>query len=178
MLKGDPNYRFLKVGGRGLLSAATYWLWPDHLLVVEVVGYVERYRRFGYGDIQAVIIRRTQSAQVMRSIAVGLAVLLALFLFWFLASRAAGSWDTSDSVVTAVLGGALGVVLLSFMVNVLRGPSCVCHLVTAVKTHELPRLVRWRHAQRAVEALQPLVESAQNRVEPLTLAPAPETLVP
>jgi len=175
MLQRDPNYRPLKVGGRGLLSAVTYWLAPDHMLVVEVVGYVERYRRFRYGDIQALIIRRTRTAEILRGILTGLAVLLAILESWFVASRVGGAWDTPDTVAAALLGGLLVAALLSLIVNLVRGPTCVCHLLTAVRTHELPRLVRWRKAQAALETLRPLVESAQNGTQAVPSAAASES---
>jgi hypothetical protein len=178
MLPHDPNYRRLKVGGRGLLSAVTYWLGPDHLLVVEVVGYVERYRRFHYEDMQALIMRRTEIADVLRRISIGLVALLAALGFSFVAGRAGVVWGTADTVVTVLLGGLLGGALLGFVVNLLRGPTCICHLVTAVKTHELPRLVRWRNAQKALEALRPLVESAQKGAQPQPSAARSETAVP
>src|SRR5882724_2221817 len=56
MLKKDPNFRRLKIGGAGLAGVSSLWLGPDHLLVVEIAGITEKYRRFYFRDIQAVIV--------------------------------------------------------------------------------------------------------------------------
>ncbi len=51
MLSKDPQFRKIKIKSRGVGGSATYWLGPDHLLIVTQDGYNERYRRIYYrGD--------------------------------------------------------------------------------------------------------------------------------
>jgi hypothetical protein len=56
-------------------------------------------------------------------------------------------------------------VLLAFLVaNLLLGPTCVCHLKTAVQTEELPSLRRLRRARKVLARLRPLIVAAQGEL--------------
>lgn len=156
MLKKDPNYRRLKLGGAGLLGVSTLWLARDHLLVVEVSGYVEKYRRFYFRDIQAVIVQNTN---VRLGWTIGLAVCLALSLLGLVSVK----WDSSSP--NPVLLGVCVAFMLGFgvplMINLLRGPTCTVLLRTAVQTQKIPGLSRRAKAGKLVETLAPAITAAQ-----------------
>jgi hypothetical protein len=162
ILSRDPNYRRLKVGGRGALGTASYWLGPDHLLVVEVVSYVERYRRFYYREVQAIIVRRTK-AQQTTNLALGVLALLALVAVLIIAAdQGPGVWSTEGIVGAFVFSLAAAALLVGLLLNVLRGPTCACRIHTAVQALDLPRIRRWKMAERLLDELKPLVTAAQS----------------
>lgn len=165
MLKKDPNYKQLKLGGAGLLGVSTFWLAADHLLVVEVSGYVEKYRRFYFRDIQALIVQQT-SLRLWWSLGLGacIAVLLGILMLVTLGS---GSTDTVTVSVFVVFMLCFGVPLL---VNILRGPTCTVLVRTAVQTQKIPNLTRRKKAERLVEILKPVITAAQEA--PPATAPA------
>ncbi|MBI3882211.1 MAG: hypothetical protein HY301_19390 [Verrucomicrobia bacterium] len=163
MLKKDANFRRLKVGGLGPLGSASYWLAKDHLLVVEVISYSERYRRFYFRDLQAVIVQQT-GARKGWNIGFGVALLIALVIALVLLPGALRGGFPSGGDDYGVIGiwSAIFLVLgLPLLVNTLRGPTCTVHLRTAVQTQKLRNLTRWRKAELLVTELGPLVQSAQ-----------------
>ena len=168
MLKKDPNYRQLKPGGAGLFGVSTFWLAPDHLLVVEVSGYVEKYRRFYFRDIQALIVQQT-NLRLLWGLGLGacIAVLLGILMLVTLGSSSA---DPGTVGVFVVFMLCLGVPLL---VNILRGPTCTVSVRTAVQTQKIPNLTRRKKADKLVELLKPVIAAAQET--PLAPASAGET---
>jgi hypothetical protein len=149
MLRRDPNYQRLPGRSRSLLRRSSYWLGPDHLLAVQIEMYTERYRRFAYRNIEAVVVRRTQRFAVLNVLGISTAV---LFL--------AGSWGTDGATRVALAictGLALGVTIL----NLALGPTCETWLRTAVQTETLPGWNRLRQTQVAVTQLAARVTAAQ-----------------
>ena len=55
--------------------SSNLWLGKDHLLLVESNGYSERYKRFYFKDIQALIIRKTKVG-IIRAVVLGVGVFL------------------------------------------------------------------------------------------------------
>lgn len=159
MPKVKSIYRRLPGRGVTLTYYAYLYLAPDHMLQVAATGYSESYKRFYFRDIQAIIIRKT-NIWIIGS----LACLLPGLAF------AAGAISTTDGVNAAVLWTIAGSLLLGSSINLLLGPSCVCHLRTAVQTERLPSLNRVRKAQKLLSQIRPLIEAAQGR-----LHTAPET---
>lgn len=137
------------------------WLGDDHLLQVESMGgYSESYKRFYFRDIQAIYVHKTNTWLIVN-------VILGLFtgfsLFWtLLVHETAG-------VIT--LGVITGVFAFFLALNALRGPTCLCHLKTAVHLEELPSLRRRRNAEKVLARIKPLIESAQGSAAPEALAP-------
>ncbi len=149
LLRRDPNYKRLPGGGVGLLRTTSYWLGPAHLMAVYVEGYTERYRRFDYRDIEAIVIRKTRTATVWNY---GLGIAIVLFTAW------AFSFDLIGRGMLLIGVAAL---IPALVLNALRGPTCVCYLRTAVQNEKLPGLTRLRKARRALAQLRPLIEAAQ-----------------
>jgi hypothetical protein len=130
------------------------YLGSDHLLLVEQLVLIERYKRFYFRDIRA--ITRVNSAR------------------WIVLS---GTWGILALLSTSVLllhqpiATALGtifVLLFGFasIHGVIRGPTCIVRLQTALQSHRIAPLERVREFRKAMERIEPLIRSAQ----------APETL--
>jgi hypothetical protein len=174
MLRRDPKFRALKVGGHGLLGSASYWLGPDHLLIVSTSSYTESYRRFFFNDIQAIVCQHTVRAKAWSvALAACVVVSLGLSLALYLQGGDALIWMFFCLLAFLVAG-------ILLLINALRGPSCVAHISTAVQTTPLPYVSRWRRAQRLVNELKPRIEASQNALNPVaTEAPSapvqPET---
>lgn len=151
MAKAEKQYeRFAKA--RKLHGVASLWFADDHILLVDKALVTETYKRYYYGDIQAVIIRLTAGAVVWGVVlAVALGVLLLLAV-----GRGFSLWR---SVLAALAGAALAW-------HIIRGQSCDCYIVTAVSVWLLPALPRTKLARRFVEAISPDVAGVQGALPP------------
>ena len=134
-------------------SRARLWLGKDHLLMVESQFYREDYRRFYFRDIQAFVLRRTNQG---RFISITLAVLVLLF-----GSISVGSAGGVEPYFFWIVTAGFALFLLW---NTLLGPTCECHLRTAVQMEELPSLRRLRRARRVLDRLRPLIIAAQGQL--------------
>jgi hypothetical protein len=166
----EREYRKLPgLGGsrRGYLASVVatrnrLWLGRDHLLAIESQGVSENYKRFYFSDIQALVVRRTMRAMVW-------SIILAVLAGGFTMLGTGLLWDgeTEGALAVLIIAGGL---LLGLVVNAAMGPSCVCHMRTAVQTEELPSLKRIRTARRVLRIIRPHIEGAQGRIDPETLA--------
>ena len=132
---------------------AELWLGPDHLLLVEWDGSREYYRRLYYRDIQAVVVRRT-SEWVAISVVLG-----ALAIFF--AALAASLAPAPSLYLPLVLAAVCALIMAVYLAG---GPTCNCHLRTAVQTVDLVSLRRLRHARKMLDLLRPEIEEAQGRI--------------
>jgi len=151
---GAVEYRRLPGRGRTPLGSDSLWIGEDHLLLVELRGFTETYRRFYFRDVQAIILRRTDRAG---RVAVLLGVLGLVFLGF--AADAGPVWNV-------VWGGVSGLLFLGLAVNVALGPSCSCVLRTALQTVRLRPLGRLRRARRVLERLRTHIELEQGTLTP------------
>lgn len=135
------------------------WEGDDHLIMVDWDGAKEYYKRFYYRDIQAIVIRPTIEGRLV-TILLGI---IALF-FW---SFVPGLGFDGGGIVLAILGSLF---LLITVMNLVNGPTCKCHVRTAVHFEELPSLRRLKHARRALEILRPRIAAAQGELPPLAAA--------
>lgn len=136
--------------GVGLTAYSSLWLGSDHLLCIDTNGYTEKYKRFYFRDIQAVVLRRTNLWIGWAAIFGGLSMLFGLM--------ALSSGEVSVNWVFGILAGAF---LLAMVLDLVAGPTCVCQLRTAVQTEELAGLGRVRRAQRVLGRLRPLLAQVQ-----------------
>ena len=158
MARQEKEYRQLPGRGfrkRSMIEVSrtlcSLWLGQDHLLNIDSMGgYSEDYKRFYYRDIQAILIRKTTTG---RTINIVLASFAALFILAGLPDM-----DIAWRVFWFFMAGMM---LTFLLINWARGPTCVCHLRTAVQTEELPSLNRLRTARKALRLLVPRVEAAQ-----------------
>ena len=127
----------------------------DHILAVDNQGFSEDYKRFYFSDIQAIITRKTKRGVVWNII---LACLMALSL--------AGALFPDDTPVRVFFWTLSGTFLVFLVINLLRGPTCVCHILTAVQEDLLPSLNRLRTAQKVINILRQTIDNVQGRLTP------------
>ena len=152
-----PEREYRRLPGRGrrrgsffafTATRAGLWAGKDHLICVFSTNYTEEYKRFYYRDIQAFVTRKTGRGAAWNAVSS-----LFLFLFSLLALTRA------SATAAAVFWILAGIFLLALAGNLLLGPTCVCHVQTAVSREELPSLGRERNARKAIDLLKPLIEA-------------------
>jgi len=131
------------------LAKDTLWVASDHMLYVVLWFITEEYKRFYFRDIQAVMIRRTAAWKYMNIGLPGATAVLGII-----------AW-TSGEGWSYFYYFLAGVLLLAALVNLILGPTCECHLQTAVQNVKLTPPTRLRKAQRVMDNLAPLVAGAQ-----------------
>jgi len=151
---GAVEYRRLPGRGRTPLGSDSLWVGEDHLLLVELRGFTETYRRFYFRDVQVIILRRTDRAGTA-----GILLGLLGLVFLGFATGAGPGWNV-------VWGSVSGLLFLALVVNVALGPSCSCVLRTALQTVRLRSLGRLRRARRVIERLRPHIELEQGSLTP------------
>lgn len=141
------------------VSICKLWMGPDHLLSVDQYGFFftfhEKYRRFYYGDIQAVSLRETDTA---RKMTVLWSVLLVLVLGFSALVNSTLGWTGESLFVTSLLAVPSAFFLL---LNFWKGPSCQVKIHTAVQSETLPSINRLKRARHFFVLLQPRIEAAQ-----------------
>ena len=145
----QPTYQRLPGVAATLTHYYSLYLGPTYLLQVASTGWSERYRRFYFQDIRAIVLRRTNAAGAVNAVLAGLALpFLALALF------------NVAPLPMLILAITCAVPLIY---SLLAGPSCVCHIYTSVQVERLPSLRRLRVAHRALSQLRPRIEQAQSQ---------------
>jgi hypothetical protein len=158
----QPYTRLTRTRARafGVVYAArsSLWLGVDHLLLVASNGYSETYQRFYFRDIQVLWMRRTDNWKYW-----GLAwgVLAGLFALFSLVTA-----DVAIGYRLIFFGGPAFAFVAFLLLNLAAGPSCICHLRTAVQMVELSPLNRVPRARRAFDRLRPLIAAAQGELAP------------
>ena len=147
MSKKQKQYTRLR--GAALISSNRLYLMPDHLLSISTTFFSEDHMRFYYKDIQAIITRKTLMGKILN-----LSFGILLIIFFIPALRLNGGWAVFFFTVT-------GLFFLLLIINWLRGPTCICHILTPIQTVRLHALKRIRNAKKAMDQLLPLIESTQ-----------------
>jgi hypothetical protein len=152
------GYKKLAGGARpGRLAVTTMSLWqgPDHLLQIERDGYAENYRRFYFADIEIFTVRldnRRRNIAIIFGIVVAAMVLLAVLL------NAGGG-----SIFFLCCAGFF---MIPFIYNLVRGPTCVVHVTTAVQREELQSVRRLKGALRLLQAIRDHAAQTQGVLAP------------
>jgi hypothetical protein len=162
MARAEKMYRRLPGRVASVAHHHRLWLGPDHLLWVRATGFSEEYKRFYFRDIHAFVIRKTSRRGILTAMFTLVAMVFGLFALLITDPYWRGFW--------AVLAG-LGLLLAA--VNWLAGPTCVCHVRTAVQTEQLPTLRRLRITRRVLAPLKQRIEEAQGPLAPKHLQPKP-----
>jgi hypothetical protein len=152
MAKKNKTYKKLPGFALNLFSAPSLWQGMDHLLSVEAVLFQERYKRFYYKDIQAVVMNRTKRHHVWSAIWGGLALVFALIVIF----------STGAAYVSSGFMALFGALLI---VNFMMGPACRVHIQTAVQIQHLRSLKRMKSAAKAMHRIKLLVEAAQGKLD-------------
>ena len=159
----EKEYRRLtrpRLRYKGVARATTrssLWLGKDHVLSIEATNFTERYRRFYFRDIQAILIRRTKRRMTWNWI---LLVLLIPALFVANAARTAGG---GPQILAAMF---LLIVVVPLIFNNVLGPTCAVYFRTAVQIEEVPSLSRIRRSRKTIERLRPLITAVQETMGP------------
>jgi hypothetical protein len=160
--KTKNGYERLAKGPRtsGLLVATrqSLWLGQDHVLVVGNHGYTESYKRFYFAQVQGLILHQTQWGKIWT-------ILLGIFLTGVIACLIPGlilGWHLSINWIMGILSTLFGLVL--FM-NLVKGPTCICTIHTAVQSQRLYALNRVRRAVPALQRLREKIECAQGPLD-------------
>lgn len=151
MAKTAKLYTRLPGTGSSSFQRIRLWLGPDHLLLVGSSFVGERYRRFYFADIQAIVICQTATWVVSAII-----ILIAA-----LAAGAGALVPNLDPVLRWIFIGIGAFFLLVLFVHLYLGQTCLCQVRTAVQTEPLPSLRRLRDARAVLARLRPLIEAAQ-----------------
>jgi hypothetical protein len=142
-------YRRLPGTGSGAFEQIKLYQGPDHLLLVSSSGYNESYKRFYFRDIQAITVRASARGKVWNGI-------------WGLLTLSAAAIALQVSGVAFVVWLSIaGIFSLLLAIHFSYGPTCLCHIQTAVQTRPLPSLNRLRRAQKVIAQLRPSIEAAQ-----------------
>ncbi|MCF7853652.1 MAG: hypothetical protein K9N51_02550 [Candidatus Pacebacteria bacterium] len=131
---------------------SSIWLASDHLLHVEWHYLSESYRRFYFRDIQAILIQRTKLGLVLTICYCLLIPLFCLGLFIL------------GYAPKVFFGSLAATMIVLLIVNLLRGPTCVCVIQTAVQAAKLSAVRRVRTAEGLRLLLFPRIEEAQGEL--------------
>ncbi len=137
------------------------WMGSDHLLLVRSLRVVERYKRFAFRDIEAVVITETSPSWILRALAILAAIGWGSIGFAVTSYGARGFF-----VLTAVWGLAL------VALDIARGPRRKCMLKTALTAEYLPPVSRKKIADAFIATVSQAVQSAQGAVTSEELAPS------
>ncbi|MHC1725495.1 MAG: hypothetical protein AB9866_05695 [Syntrophobacteraceae bacterium] len=148
----------------GFFSKCTLWLDEEHLLAVEWHYFIETYKHFDLKDIQAITIRRTP-ANVTCNVILSIMVCIFGLMLWAGMAKDSMALSTFSSIILAGL-------VLCLAVNLIRGPTCVCHLKMPFAVHQLPSLCRLKYARKALDRLRAVVLSVQGEITPEEVRPA------
>ncbi len=163
-MDGRGKTRYKRLPGRGprrggfitvSLSRCSLYLGDDHILAVDNNGFSEDYKRFYFSDIQAIITRRTRRGATW-------SIVLALMI----ACSSVGALFLEVESIRILSWILSGTFLVFLLVNLFRGPTCICHIMTAVQEDQLPSLNRLRVARKAIETLRAAIERVQGTLSP------------
>ena len=135
----------------------TLWRGKDHLLQIYARWGTEDYKRYYFNDIQAIITRRTETGKIQNFVMGALAG-----LFGLLAATSASAWIPFNAIIAAVM-------LAILLINIIKGPTCETHLLTAVQTEKLHSLNRLSTTQAVMNQLKPIIERYQGPLQQETL---------
>jgi hypothetical protein len=152
---------YQRLPGRGWTwtGPSRVWLGEDHLLLVLGRGFYESYRRFFLNDIQAVIVRRTHTGKTWNAI-----WLMGLVFFGTIAAL------VPDPTGRAILVGLATPFAVGLLANLILGPTCACHIRTAVQTERVPAISRLGTARGFMARVEPLIVARQGELPPPELA--------
>lgn len=151
-LSQDPRYRRLP-SCRPFIGSASYWLASDHLLIVDVIGLLERYRRIRLDDIEVVLVQPNHHRRLFAGLIAGLLFLMLPVLgFIVYAARSNGDSELLPLLFFLLVIALLPIGLLLWIL--IPGPFCQTRLRTSVQDIRLPGLFRLKVAREFVVALR------------------------
>lgn len=152
---------YTRLPGRRLLSlwgTDSLWLGKDHILSIRKRGYTEEYRRFYFGDVQAILVNQTVEGTIW-TIVLGIITTALLSVQGF--AWLVWEWEFEALILWGVL---VFIFAALFLTNILKGPTCKSFIRTAVQMDPLPSLHRVRSARKMIERVRPYIEANQGSV--------------
>ena len=140
---------YKKLKGSAYFSLNRLYIGTDHLLSSKNNLFTEGYQRFYYKDIQSFINRKTVKGKVYN-------ICLSSFLVIFILSAlfSSGGWAVFFYILSSVL-------TIFLLVNLINGPTSICHIQTPVQTVRLSAINRIKRAEKAIAQVKPLIENSQ-----------------
>jgi len=163
-MDGRAETRYKRLPGKGTrgagfitvaLTRCSLYMGDDHILAVDNNGFSEDYKRFYFSDIQAIITRRTRRGATW-------SIVLALIV----ACSLMGALFLEKEPVRFFFRFFSGPCFVLLFINILRGPTCICHIMTAVQEEKLPSLNRLRVAHKVIGKLRLAIERVQGTLSP------------
>jgi len=146
----------------GVGTRCRLYLGEDHILSVDNHLFFEDYKRFYFTDIQAILTRKTSRWIVEAAIVLIVAACMTGCSLLLLSRPLGGFWM------------GLSIILIIYLFyHLARGPTCSCHIVTAVQEDLLPTVNRLRISRKVVPLLKSAVERVQGSVNTEEMAAAP-----
>lgn len=152
------GYKKIAGGARpGRLAVTTLSLWQgsDHLLQIERDGYAENYRRFHFADIEIFTVRMDNRR---RNIAIAFGIVVAAMVLLAVLLNSGGG-----SIFFLCCAGFF---MIPFIYNLVRGPTCVVHVTTAVQREELQSVRRLKGALKLLQAIREHAAQSQGVLAP------------
>jgi hypothetical protein len=146
---------YTKISNGGLLMAilpglrTKLYLGPDHLLLIEQLILVERYKRLYFRDILA-ITRANSARWIVLGVIWGFCALVGALILLLHDPKA----QVIGLIFLLLFGSA-------FAHTIIRGPTCVVRLQTESQTYRIAPLERVRDFRKGIEAIEPLIRTAQ-----------------
>lgn len=164
MAENAPAYTRLATARSGLAGIGSLWLGPDHLLLVSNSFGVERYRRWFFKDIQALVACRTARRLVWNLVVGFCGLLIAAGAATCAIESRTSTSDKEVLLVFAVIFAGLAAVCFGFtLANSLLGPGCAVFVQTPFGFDKLSLPGRLRAFERIAARIAPLIEAAQRQ---------------
>ena len=141
------NYLRLSPKNRTWTGFSQAWLGSDHLLIVNSNRLVERYQRFAFADIQAIVVSEGGKRAVWQAAAASICFAVSIWVQF-----------TFGKGFFAAIGLAA---LVLAILDIVSGPRCRCVLQTAVSGERLYPISRMRTARSFLAAITPAIEAVQ-----------------
>jgi hypothetical protein len=145
-----PIYRKLPGRRRGFIFSASLWTGADHILSVRSARFQERYKRFYFRDIQAIVVTKVPRFVVSTWVVAAAALLLTGVL-------------SVRALLPALTGWLwlLPAALLGVWIYISAAQGCTCRLYTAVSREDLPSIYRMWTARKALAELEQRIAQVQ-----------------
>jgi len=170
MSAAAPLHLKLPGGGVTWSGRGSLWLGEDHLLEVNSLLIVERYRRFFFHETKAFMVQRSKARFIWAMVQTGVGgifAIVAALIAWPGASTAGDDWHVLFYVMAGIFGALALVCFVLLAINLALGPSCRCYVLTSTGWHALSAPARLGPAEQVQARVFPIIEAAQ--------APSPAT---
>lgn len=171
------RYRKLTNRSLGIEGISRVWVAEDHLLLVTSLLVYEGYARFYFSDIVGLAWEPSRRFRIYQWLFGGLAlaavlgsIVLATAAFLPLGETARNALIPLFIGSALLAGGIFLAALLLFLLNLVRGESCNCYLLTASGSRRLRAPTRIRQARKLEQALRTAFATPP---EPAASAPPP-----